>query len=54
VDNENGAFEVIDNDGTHLGVYGYDGHYIDHYKNQKDIDDHSLLNLPKYMLKVRH
>lgn len=53
VDNENGAFEVIDNDGTHLGVYGYDGQYKDHYQKQKDINDHSLLKLPKHMLKLR-
>ncbi|MEO6522518.1 MAG: hypothetical protein ABIN91_12615 [Mucilaginibacter sp.] len=53
VDNENGAFEVIDNDGTHLGVYGYDGRYKDHYEKQKDINDHSLLKLPKHMLKLR-
>jgi hypothetical protein len=49
LDTENGAFEILDNSGTHIGVYGYDGEYIKHYTNQQDINSHSLLNLPKHM-----
>lgn len=47
LDTENGALEVIDYSGTHIGVYGYDGSYKNHYTNQTDIDNHSLRNLPK-------
>jgi hypothetical protein len=46
LDTENGAFEVIDYTGTHIGVYGYDGRYIRHYTGQIDINSHSLINLP--------
>lgn len=46
LDTENGAFEVIDYTGTHIGVYGYDGRYIRHYTGQNDINAHSLINLP--------
>jgi hypothetical protein len=49
IDSENGAFEVIDNTGTHIGVYGYDGRYIKHYTKQSDIDSHSFKNIPKEM-----
>lgn len=50
IDEENGAFEVIDNTGTHIGVYGYDGRYIKRYTNRSDIESHSLKNLPKGLL----
>jgi hypothetical protein len=51
IDNENGAFEVLESDGTHIGVYGYNGEYKRHYIELKDIQSHSLKNVPKYMLK---
>ena len=49
LDIENGGLEVIESDGTHLGVYGYDGHFIKKYKNLKELEIHSLKNIPKHM-----
>lgn len=49
IDVENGAFEVIESSGTHIGVYGYDGHYIKHYTKQTDIDNHSFKNIPTHL-----
>lgn len=48
LDTENGGLEVIEKDGTHIGVYGYSGNRIKDYANkQKKIDTHSLKNIPK-------
>lgn len=49
IDVESGPFEVIESSGTHIGVYGYDGHYIKHYTEQKDIDTHSFKNIPTHL-----
>ncbi len=49
IDIENGGFEVIENSGTHIGVYGYNGKYLKHYTNQNDINSHSLPNIPKHL-----
>ncbi len=49
LDNENGGFEMIDNSGTHIGVYSYNGSYLKHYTEQKDINSHSLKNISESM-----
>lgn len=49
IDTENGFFEVIESSGTHLGVYRYDGTFHKHYKNQTDINNHSLDKIPTHM-----
>ena len=49
IDTENGAFEVIDRSGTHIGVYIYDGTFLSHYTDPKDINSHSLGNIPQHM-----
>lgn len=49
LDVENGAFEVIEYSGTHIGVYSYIGTYISELKNQKKLNDHSLKKLPVHM-----
>ncbi|OFX44240.1 MAG: hypothetical protein A2046_07720 [Bacteroidetes bacterium GWA2_30_7] len=48
IDTENGAFELIENDGTHIGEYGNDGVYKPN-KNKKDINSHSLIDIPEHM-----
>ena len=49
LDTENGAFEMIDISGTHIGVYSYNGSYIKHYTEQKEINNHSLRNISESM-----
>lgn len=46
IDTENGLFEVIESDGTHIGVYNYDGKYKKHYTDKKKLNDHSLKGMP--------
>ena len=49
LDLENGLFEVIEHDGTHIGKYNYDGSYKGHYTNQNDIQNHSLIEIPVHL-----
>jgi hypothetical protein len=45
-DTENGGFEVIERNGTHIGVYSYDGTCIEtQYKDQKKLNSHSLRDI---------